>query len=240
VAEDPEARDWVALADALVDGYDPATGRYEQFAGYFGLEPLRVRDFATPPVAADVLLGPKRVAAAQVIKQPDVLMLHHLVPDEVAPGSLDANLDYYEPRTAHGSSLSPAITAALLARAGRSEPALDVLRTALTLDLDDRTGTTAAGLHLATLGGVWQALLFGFAGARVRGECLHLDPRLPAAWPEFEIRFLALGRHIRLRVDAERAHLWSDGPVRVQLAGSWEIELPGEREMHLSVAQGGK
>ena len=46
-------------------------------------------------------------------------MLHHLVPDEVAPGSLAANLDFYEPRTAHGSSLSPGIHAALLARAGR-------------------------------------------------------------------------------------------------------------------------
>ena len=49
-------------------------------------------------------------------------MLHHLVPDEVAPGSLEPNLAFYEPRTAHGSSLSPAIHAALFARANR--PAL--------------------------------------------------------------------------------------------------------------------
>ena len=44
-------------------------------------------------------------------------MLHHLVPEEVAVDSLRPNLDFYDPRTAHGSSLSPAIHAALLARA---------------------------------------------------------------------------------------------------------------------------
>ncbi len=59
------------------------------------------------------------MAGAQVVKQADVLMLHHLVPEEVAPGSLAANLAFYEPRTAHGSSLSPGVHAALFARAGR-------------------------------------------------------------------------------------------------------------------------
>ena len=85
-----EARRWRELADRLVDGYDPATGRYEQFAGYFGLEPLLISDVAAPPVAVDLLLGRDRVARSQLIKQPDVLMLHHLVPDQVEPGSLGA------------------------------------------------------------------------------------------------------------------------------------------------------
>ena len=61
-----------------------------------------------------------------MLKQADVLMLHHLLPDEAAPGSLVPNLDFYEPRTAHGSSLSPAINASVLARAGRYRPALEV------------------------------------------------------------------------------------------------------------------
>ena len=69
----------------------------------------------------DVLLGVDRVRGSQLIKQADVVMLHHLVPDEVEPASLAANLAFYEPRTAHGSSLSPAIHASLLARAGRPD-----------------------------------------------------------------------------------------------------------------------
>ena len=142
-----ETARWREVADRRVDGYDPATSRYEHFTGFFGLEPLLIGDVATPPVA-DLLLGRDRVARSQLIKQPDVLMLHHPVPDQVEPGSLRPNLDYYGPRTAHGSSLSPAITASLLARAGRPDEALAMLRMALALDLDDLTGMTGAGLHM--------------------------------------------------------------------------------------------
>jgi len=80
-------------------------------------------------------------------------------------------MDFYGPRTAHGSSLSPAITASLLARAGRPDEALAMLRTALALDLDDLTGTTGAGLHMANLGGVlagrWSAASPGCAPGQV-------------------------------------------------------------------------
>ena len=67
------------------------------------------------PITADLLLGRERVRGSQVVKQADVLMLHHLLFDETAPDSLIPNLDFYEPRTAHGSSLSPAIHASLSA-----------------------------------------------------------------------------------------------------------------------------
>jgi trehalose/maltose hydrolase-like predicted phosphorylase len=94
-----ESRQWLKLAAQIVDGYNPSAGRYEQFAGYDQLEPLLIADVARPPVVTDVLLGKERVSSSQLIKQPDVLMLHHLVPDEVQPGSLNPNLDFYGPRT---------------------------------------------------------------------------------------------------------------------------------------------
>jgi len=165
--DNDEAVGWRELADRLLDGWIPERELYEQFAGYFELESLVISQFAPPPVAADVLLGPERVSGSQLIKQPDVLMLHHLVPGEVADGSLQPCLDFYGPRTAHGSSLSPAIHASLLARAGQAEQALELFHTAARLDLDDLTGTTVEGLHLATMGGVWQALAFGFVGLKV-------------------------------------------------------------------------
>jgi trehalose/maltose hydrolase-like predicted phosphorylase len=214
-----EIRRWRGLADRLVDGYDPATGRYEQFAGYFALEPLLITDVATPPVAADLLLGRDRVARSQLIKQPDVLMAHHLIPDEVEPGSLAPNLDYYDPRTAHGSSLSPAITASLLARAGRPDEALAMLRMALELDLEDLTGMTGAGLHMANLGGIWQAVVSGMAGIRVRAGVLSVEPRLPGAWDGLQLRFCCLGRRVRLDITHDRTEIWADAPLAVALAG---------------------
>jgi trehalose/maltose hydrolase-like predicted phosphorylase len=214
-----ETRRWRDLADRLVDGYDPATGRYEQFAGFFGLEPLLISDVAVPPVAVDLLLGRDRVARSQLIKQPDVLMAHHLVPDQVEPGSLGPNLDYYDPRTAHGSSLSPAITASLLARAGRPDEALAMLRMALALDLEDLTGMTGAGLHMANLGGLWQAVVAGLAGVCVRAGVLNVDPRLPGAWDGLQLRFCCLGRKVRLDITHDRTEIWADAPLTVALAG---------------------
>jgi trehalose/maltose hydrolase-like predicted phosphorylase len=170
-------------------------------------------------VAADLLLGRERVAGSQLIKQPDVLMLYHLVPDQVEPGSLEPNIDYYGPRTTHESSLSPAITASVLARAGRPDEALAMLRTALALDVDDLTGTTGAGLHMANLGGVWQAIVAGFAGVRVRAGVMTVDPQLPEAWESLRLRFRCLGRRVQLEITRERTGIWADGALMTALAG---------------------
>jgi trehalose/maltose hydrolase-like predicted phosphorylase len=214
-----EARQWRWLGDALVDGYDPATGRYQQFAGFDQLEPLLVEKLGRPPLAADLLLGRERVGRTQIIKQADVLMLHLLVPEETAPGSLAPNLAWYGPRTTHGSSLSPAVHAALLARAGEPDQALELFRLAARLDLDDLTGTTAGGLHMATFGGVWQALAHGFLGLRPSGEALGVDPRLPAAWDEVTLRLRFHGHGVRVRAGHDRLDLATDGPVRVEVGG---------------------
>jgi trehalose/maltose hydrolase-like predicted phosphorylase len=215
-----ERETWLRTADALVDGYRPESGLYEQFAGFFDLEPIVIADVAPRrPIAGDLLLGRDRVAGAQVVKQADVLMLHHLVPDEVVPGSLVPNLAFYEPRTAHGSSLSPALHAALLARVGRLEEAVEWLRVAAHIDLDDATGTTAGGLHMATMGGVWQALAFGFGGLRPRGEVLEIDPRLPERWGALELRICFRGVPARIRIERDVTTIEATAPLQVSVGG---------------------
>ena len=216
---------WLRVAEALVDGLDPMSGLYEQFAGFFRLEPVVIADVAPRrPIAADLLLGRERTTGAQVLKQADVLMLHHLVPDEVAPGSLLPNLDFYEPRTAHGSSLSPAVHASLLARAGRFREALRALRIAARIDLDDLTTSTAGGLHLATMGGLWQALVFGFAGVRPRGGALVVDPRLPPEWGAIELRLRFRGSPLRLHIHRGGVELEAGSELELQRRDSfWEV-----------------
>jgi trehalose/maltose hydrolase-like predicted phosphorylase/beta-phosphoglucomutase-like phosphatase (HAD superfamily) len=226
--DEAERGTWLRIADTLIDGLDPMSGLYEQFAGFYRLEPLVIADVAPRrPIAADLLLGPERTQGAQVVKQADVLMLHHLVPDEVAPGSLLPNLDFYEPRTAHGSSLSPAIHASLLARAGRFQEALHLLRVASRVDLDDLTGSTAGGLHMATMGGLWQAMAFGFAGVRPRGDRLVVDPRLPPKWSALELRLRFRGFPFRLRIDRRGVELDAGSELRlVPRDGFWEVSVP--------------
>ncbi|WGY04525.1 hypothetical protein QI633_12315 [Nocardioides sp. QY071] len=222
-----ERRDaWLELADSIVDGHDPGTGRYEQFDGYSRLAPAPLIGLGRSPVAADVLVGSRRVARSQLIKQADVLMLHMMVPDEVAPGSLEPNLDHYLPRTAHGSSLSPAAHAFVLARAGRSEEARDLLATALRVDLDDQAGTTAGGLHVGAMGGAWQAFLFGFVGAQVVGDVLELDPRLPPRWRHVEVRFRCLSSDIRLWIRDDIVTLSTRVPIRARRRGGPTVDVP--------------
>ena len=211
----PDARRWRELASRLVDGYDADARRHEQFAGFSRLEPVLAAEVAPPPFAADVLLGSGRVARSQLVKQPDVLMAHHLLPDEMRDGSLGEDVDYYLPRTTHGSSLSPAITAAVLARAGRPDAALPLLRVALRLDLDDLTGMTAGGLHLGTMGGVWQAIVFGFAGISVRGGAVSIRPQLPAAWSRLRLRVRCLGRYLLLDVRNDEVTLRTNRSIPV-------------------------
>ncbi|MGD0452250.1 MAG: glycosyl hydrolase family 65 protein [Solirubrobacteraceae bacterium] len=219
---DPHERaGWLDLADALVDGYQPDSGLYEQFAGFFGLEPLVISEIAPQrPIAADLLLSPERVHRAQVVKQADVLMLHHLVPDEVAAGSLAANLAFYEPRTAHSSSLSPGVHAALLARAGQLQQAHAALALTARIDLDDVSGSTAGGVHVAAMGSVWQALVFGFAGARPRGDVLELDPRLAAGWELLELRLRFRTAQLRVRAYDSVVEVTSDQPTPLSIAGA--------------------
>jgi trehalose/maltose hydrolase-like predicted phosphorylase len=138
------------------------------------------------------------------------------------PDSLSADLDHYLPRTAHGSSLSPGVHASLLARAGRADEAAAWLRLAARLDLDDLTGTTAGGLHLATMGSVWQALVVGFLGARAGPAALHVDPRpLPTGWRRLAARLRFRGQPLELdlrpgRMTVRADHAGARVPVRVQ------------------------
>jgi trehalose/maltose hydrolase-like predicted phosphorylase len=211
---------WRDLAEALVDGFDPDTGIYEQFRGFHDLEPLVMAEIAPRrPIAADLLLGPERVRQAQVIKQADVLMLHHLVPDELRPGTLEPNLRFYEPRTAHGSSLSPAIHAALFARAGDLQQAYEGLRVASRIDLDDLTATTGGGLHIATMGGLWQTLVQGFAGMRPRDGRLQVDPLLPPQWSGLEITARFHGSRVTVRCTGEDLRISAERPIEVLVGG---------------------
>jgi trehalose/maltose hydrolase-like predicted phosphorylase len=226
IVDERERRRWLNLAETIVDGYDPVTGIYEQFAGFHGLEPLRIVDISPRrPVAADMLLGRERLRGAQVLKQADVLMLHYLVPEETKAGSLQPNLDFYEPRTAHGSTLSPGVHATLLARAGQLEQALELLRLTARIDLDDIGHMTAGGLHLAAMGSVWRALAFGFAGLRPADDALAVDPVLPAAWESLELRVRFRGSRARIRVTPGRVEASADPPLTALNPAGERVEL---------------
>ena len=214
--DEREVRRWSALAEALIDGLDSQSLVYEQFSGFSKLAPFPLREtYGSAPFAADSVIGFDRIQSLQVLKQADALMLHLLLPTEVAESSLGPNLDRYLPMTAHGSSLSPAVHAALLARVGRYPEAVNLLRLAAAIDIDDTSGSTAHGLHVATMGGVWLAMVEGFAGVRADGDGLSVRPRLPEAWETLTVHLVYRGSRVQLRIKGEEVNVETGGPLRV-------------------------
>jgi trehalose/maltose hydrolase-like predicted phosphorylase len=77
---DEELADWRDAIARIVTGLDPATGLYEQFAGFHALEPLDLAAYADRTVPMDVLIGRERTQRSQVVKQADVVALLALLP----------------------------------------------------------------------------------------------------------------------------------------------------------------
>jgi len=71
------------------------------------------------------------------------------------------------------------------------------MRAAL-VDLEDVRGNTADGVHGASAGGVWQALVFGFAGLRLTADGYTLNPRLPTHWRRLAFSFQHHGLEVRV------------------------------------------
>jgi kojibiose phosphorylase len=220
-----EAEAWERVAAGLVDQYDPETKLYEQFEGFFGLEGVRAVDLAPRPFTGEMVVGVDRLRQTQIVKQADVLMLGLLLPDEVDGEVQAANYRYYEPRTSHGSSLSPAIHALVAARVGDLDDALGYFHLAGGVDLDNRMGNAADGVHIATMGGLWQAAVFGFGGVRADGDALRIDPRLPLAWDGLAFPLQWRGTRVHVDVRADRMELDLDGPALVAVGGGEPVSL---------------
>jgi len=220
-----EVERWESVAAGLVDGYDPDSQLFEQFAGFFALEDIRAVDLAPRPFTGELVVGVDRLRHTQIVKQADVLMLAHMLPEALPPGAADANFDYYEPRTCHGSSLSPAIHAAVAARVGALNEAMDYFRAAARLDLADHMGNAAKGVHIATMGGLWQAAVFGFGGVRPERDAIRVDPHLPPAWPKLAFPLRWRGTLIDVEVTPTTLALHLDGPAAVAVGDGAAVQL---------------
>ncbi len=213
---------WRDVATTLVTGLDPATGLLEQFAGFHQLEPINLARYADRKVPIDVVLGHERTQHTQVVKQADVVALLALLPDEFDEATKQANFRHYEPRCAHGSSLSRSMHAVVAARLGMKELALRYLRETAAIDLAPSARESAGGVHIAALGGLWQAVMLGFVGLDETGDTLAVAPRLPARWRRFTCRLHWRGRVLRVEIggDDVRTTLEAGAPMTLLVHGA--------------------
>jgi alpha,alpha-trehalose phosphorylase len=193
-----EISSWQTVARELYCPQPTESGVIEQFEGFFKLQEYQIPEWERfkPPITR--LFEAEEINRKQLIKQPDVLMLLFLFTDRFSRDVLAANYAYYEPRTDHGSSLSPSIHAALAARLGLRREAERYWRRSLWLDLSNVMGNSAHGVHAACMGGTWQAIVFGFLDVRFTGEgptpAADAGARLPGDWRTVDLKLAYRGR----------------------------------------------
>jgi kojibiose phosphorylase len=198
---------WEEIAANLVLHRDEETGLIEQFDGFFELKEVEWPAYLVRTRSMQALLGIEGANEHQVLKQPDVLLLQVLLPDEYSLEELRVNWDYYAPRTDHtyGSSLGPSIHAWAACRLGDPEEAYAHFMRAALADIDDVRGNARDGIHAASSGGLWQALAFGFAGLRVQGDTYTVQPHLPSHWKRLAFQFMLRGETHTVDVRNEAA-----------------------------------
>jgi len=227
-----EIRFWEGIAAAMYTGLDPDTGLHEQFRGFHKLRehdlgPMRAA--GRRAAALDALLGREAVHRSKIVKQADVVMLLDLLWDEFPPRVREAGFRHYEPRTCHGSSLSPATHALVAARLGDMPTATQYFLQAARIDLRNGMGNASGGVHAAALGGLWRAAVLGFAGVQPQAEGLAVTPHLPDGWRALVVPLVWRDSRLRLEIDRERlrVRVESGPPVRILTVGPPRDVAPG-------------
>jgi kojibiose phosphorylase len=173
------------------------------------------------PCAAQV--SQERIYRSRCLKQPDVLLLMLLYPQEFTPAEVRRAWDYYVPLTTHDSSLSPGVHAIMAARLGKAREAWDYWRQSAEVDLDIEHAAVAQGIHIAAAANNWQVAVLGFAGMAtvMESDVLTLRPNLPETWSRLEFPLVWKGTPLRVVITPNEISVENRGgePIQAQVAG---------------------
>ncbi len=203
-----ETAEWAHIADTLSIPFDERLGFHPQDAHFLEREMWDLE--ATPAEKRPLLLHfhPLVIYRYQVLKQADVVLALLLLSDDFTPEEKLADFEYYDPLTTGDSTLSGVVQAIIAAEVGYQDLALEYFISSLFVDLGNLHLNAADGVHVASAGGTWSALVYGFAGMRDHNGApsfdrpVSFDPRLPRGWAGLSFP-LTLAQS-RIRVDLTR------------------------------------
>jgi trehalose/maltose hydrolase-like predicted phosphorylase len=233
-AEPDEPRIWRDAADRMVV-LRTDDGLIEEHEGFMSL-----------PLAPDERAGRDELAWQRDrmewrdVKQADVVMLMALLEPQFSEAERAASYRLYEPLTRHLSSLSEAVHSLVARRVGMDAEADDYLRRATAIDLEDSRGNRAEGLHMATQGGLWQAVVLGAAGARALDDgSFRLDPHLPPRWTQLRFRWQHRGTPLTVTVSADELLVEAAEGAATIVAPGWTGEVRAGEPLRLARDSGG-
>ena len=201
ILKEKEISEWKIIADKIFINFDQNTNLFIQFDGFMELEDIDLKNYNDRTKPMDVVLGPERITNSKISKQADVLMFFSLFRNKFSKEIMKSNWDFYEPFCGHGSSLSPAVFSLIASDLKLLDKAYDYFIQAAGIDLIDKMGNTAHGLHSATAGGLLQAAIYGFAGVKITEDGFVLNPQLPVHWKSMKFNLCYKGKRIRISIN---------------------------------------
>ncbi len=178
-----ELDDWKEKAGKIYFAIDEDTGFIHQYEGFTDKKMIDLSKYRGKVGAILEDYSWEDVVHSQVLKQADVVMLLYLAGDDFSLETKKANWDYYEPITLHDSSLSAGMHAIVAADMDDVEKGYEYFQESIRIDLGKNMQSCETGLHAASHGGNWQAVVNGFGGVRITGDgTLRINPRLPEEW----------------------------------------------------------
>jgi alpha,alpha-trehalose phosphorylase len=236
-ALDPsEPEVWARAAENMYVPYDEERQIVLQDDSFLDREPWDFRN--TPPEHYPLLLfyHPLNIYRKRVIKQADVVLAMFLLGDMFSQEEKKRNFYFYDPLTTGDSSLSSCVEAIIAGQIGDLDKAFRYGMAALLMDLADAGGNVKDGCHIASMGGTWMMLTYGFGGMQDNDGMLSFWPRrapeensilrFPVTYRgqrlEVEIGFekveyaLRAGESLLIRHEKEEIQLTRKNPVAVR------------------------
>ena len=176
-------------------------------------------------------------------KQADVVMLFYLFSAEelgelftrlgypLGRNTIPKNIDYYAPRTSHGSTLCRVVYSWVLARSDRPR-AMTFFAEALQSDVSDsQHGTAAEGVHLGAMAGTVDQVVRVSTGIEAKGDVLWLNPELAPEMRSLDLRIRYRGHSIDLHLTRDaltvRGEDLDAAPISLSVAGKTYEFLSG-------------
>jgi alpha,alpha-trehalose phosphorylase len=234
--EPSESKAWIQAAENMHVPYDEKLKIIPEDDNFLDKEPWDFRNAPADHYPLLLFYHPLNIYRKQVIKQADVILAMFLLGDVFSSETKKRNFDFYDPLTTGDSSLSSCVEAIIAAQIGDIDKAIRYGMAAMLMDLADVGGNVKDGCHIASMGGTWMMLTYGFGGMRDDDGTLSFWPRrapednailrFPVAYRgqllEVEIGLekveyaLREGERLVIRHEAEEVELTQENPLAVR------------------------
>lgn len=197
---DEELQEMERAADAMFLPYDDKLGINPQDDSFLNKPVWDLNN--TPKEDFPLLLHyhPLHLYRYQVCKQADAVLAYLLFEDEQPVEVMKKSFEYYEKITTHDSSLSTCVFSMVASRLNMKDKGCFYFGDSTKLDLENTHNNTKYGIHAANMGGSYMAVVYGFAGMRIKESGISIAPFLPPRWDGYEFKIHYRGRLLKISV----------------------------------------